>query len=119
MYEPAMQYKSDLLDVNEAVVQTVSFVEDRAQPGDSIYSVTEHVDTRVLEFFYPDCDTYAGGDLADALPDEGGSLFLVYPEEDLSPELTDQLTAAGLTVVEWQGALLDNQWCRIYYLTPQ
>lgn len=119
MYEPAMQYKSDLLDVNEAVVQTVSFVEDRAQPGDSIYSVTEHVDNRVLEFFYPDCDTYAGGDLADALPDEGGSLFLVYPEEDLSPELTDQLTAAGLTVVEWQGALLDNQWCRIYYLTPQ
>lgn len=119
MYEPAMQYKSDLTDVNGAVAQTVSFVEDRAQPGDSIYSVAEHVDDRVLEFFYPDCHTQAGGDLADALPDQGGSLFLVYPEEDISPELTAQLDAAGLAAVEWQGALLDNQWCRIYYLTPQ
>ena len=64
-------------------------------------------------------EAFRAGDLAEALPDEGGCLFLVYPEEDLSPELTDRLTAAGLTAVEWQGALLDNQWCRIYYLTPQ
>lgn len=119
MYEPAMQYRSDLTDVNEAVDQTVNFVEDRARPGDRIYSVTEHVDDRVLEFFYPGQESKAGGDPTEFLPDEGGSLFLVYPEEDISPELTAQFEAAGLTAVEWQGALLDNQWCRIYYLTPQ
>lgn len=119
MYEPAMQYRSDLVDTNAAVAQTVSFVEDRIQPGDKICSVTEHVDDRVLEFFYPGQDTQAGGDPADALPATGGSLFLIYPEEDLSPELTAQFEAAGLTAAEWQGALLDNQWCRIYYLTPQ
>ena len=119
MYEPAMNYRNDILEVNDIVDQTVNFVEDRAQPGDRIYSVTEHVDDRVLEFFYPDRETKAGGDPTEFLPDEGGSLFLVYPEEDISPELTARFEAAGLTAAEWQGALLDNQWCRIYYLTPQ
>ena len=60
MYEPAMQYRSDLTDVNEAVDQTVNFVEDRARPGDRIYSVTEHVDGRVLEFFYPGQESNGG-----------------------------------------------------------
>lgn len=128
MYEPALQYFRDIEDVNETMTQTVSFVEDRAQPGDKVYSMVSLVDNRVLEFFYPDCDHAAAVNTdpaalaenpAEALPAQGGSLFLIYPEEDLSPELTETFTRAGLTQVEWQGALLDNQWCRIYYLTPQ
>lgn len=118
LYEPAMQRLQEQQQTNAVVAEAVRYVSERLQPGDRIYSTVEHVDDRVLEFYFPGSDHAAGGDPAAALPEAGGSLFLVYPEQDPDGAWADALAGAGLQAESWQGALLDNQWCRIYYCTP-
>lgn len=119
MCEPALLYYRDIREVNMYVEQSVDYVEQRIQPGDVIYSTADLVDTRVLGFLYPDQEVAAGADPAQAIPEGGGSLFLVYPEVDLPEDLVETYADAGLRVDGWQGALLNNQWCRIYYITSR
>ncbi len=119
MSGPALLYYLDVREVNMYVVQSVDYVEQRIQPGDVIYSTTDLVDTRVLSFLYPGREVAAGADPAQAIPEGGGSLFLVYPEVDLPEDLVAAYADAGLRVDGWQGALLNNQWCRIYYITSR
>ena len=76
------------------------------------------VDDRVLEFYFPGSDHAAGSDPAAALPETGGSLFLIFPEEDPAGDWAAALEGAGLQPDSWQGALLNNQWCRIYHYVP-
>ena len=118
MYEPAVNHADEIRQTNQVIAQAVDFVQSRLGPGDRIYSNADLVDNRVLEFYFPGSDHDAGGDPAAALPQEGGSLFLIYREEDPDAAWTEVLTGAGLQLDSWQGALLDNQWCRIYCYRP-
>lgn len=118
MYEPAVTRQQELEQTNAVVAQAVGYVEDRIQPGDKVYSCVELVDDRVLEFYFPGSDHAAGSDPAAALPETGGSLFLIFPEEDPAGDWAAALEGAGLQPDSWQGALLNNQWCRIYHYVP-
>lgn len=118
MAEPAQTALREMVECNAVVAQDLAFVEDRYQEGDRIYSTVDLVDQRVLDFFFPGQDTAAGTDPTAALPEPGGSLFLIYQEEDPTGDWADPLAQAGLEMDSWQGALLDNTWCRIYYYVP-
>ena len=118
MAEPAMNHADEIRQTNQVIAQAVDFVQSRLEPGDKIYSNADLVDDRVLEFYFPGSNHDAGGDPAAALPEQDGSLFLVYREEDPDATWTEVLAGAGLQPDSWQGALLDNQWCRIYYYRP-
>ena len=82
MAEPAQKSLREMRECNEVITQAIAYVEDRYQPGDRIYSSVSLVDQRVLDFLFPQQDTAAGNDPAAALPEENGSLFLIYAEED-------------------------------------
>lgn len=118
MEEPAMLRLKEMNECNEVITQALAYVQDRYQPGDKVYSAVDLVDQRVLDFLLPAQNTEAGTDPASALPEEGGSLFLIYAEEDPSGDWAAALEQAGLQMDGWQGALLDNTWCRIYYYVP-
>lgn len=118
MAEPAQNALREMVECNAVVAQDLAFVEERYQEGDRIYSTVDLVDQRVLDFFFPEQNTAAGTDPSAALPEPGGSLFLIYQEEDPTGTWADALTQAGLQMDSWQGALLDNTWCRIYYYVP-
>lgn len=118
MAEPAQNALREMVECNAVVAQDLAFVEERYQEGDRIYSTVDLVDQRVLDFFFPEQNTAAGTDPSAALPEPGGSLFLIYQEEDPTGAWADALTQAGLQMDSWQGALLDNTWCRIYYYVP-
>lgn len=118
MAEPAQNALREMVECNAVVAQDLAFVEERYQEGDRIYSTVDLVDQRVLDFFFPEQNTAAGTDPSAALPEPGGSLFLIYQEEDPTGAWAEALTQAGLQMDSWQGALLDNTWCRIYYYVP-
>lgn len=118
MAEPAQLRLKEMRECNDVITQAIAYVEDRYQPGDRIYSSVSLVDQRVLDFLFPQQNTAAGSDPAAALPEENGSLFLIYKEEDPTGDWAAALENAGLQMDSWQGALLDNTWCRIYYYVP-
>lgn len=118
MAEPAQISLREMRECNEVITQAIAYVEDRYQPGDRIYSSVSLVDQRVLDFLFPQQNTAAGNAPAAALPEENGSLFLIYAEEDPTGDWAAALEQAGLQMDGWQGALLDNTWCRIYHYVP-
>lgn len=115
---PTWDKLREIRECNAVVDQATAYVDDRYHPGDRLYSTVSLVDQRVLDFMFPDKASAAGNDPAAALPEPGGSLFLIYAEEDPTGDWAEALTAAGLQLDSWQGALLDNTWCRIYYYVP-
>lgn len=118
MAEPAQTALREMVECNAVIAQELAFVQDRYQEGDRIYSTVDLVDQRVLDFFFPEQNTAAGTDPTAALPESGGSLFLIYQEEAPTGAWAETLTQEGLQMDSWQGALLDNTWCRIYYYVP-
>lgn len=118
MAEPAQKSLREMRECNEVITQAIAYVEDRYKPGDRIYSSVSLVDQRVLDFLFPQQNTAAGNDPAAALPEENGSLFLIYAEEDPTGDWAAVLEQAGYQMDGWQGALLDNTWCRIYHYVP-
>lgn len=118
MAEPAQKSLREMRECNDVIAQAIAYVEDRYQPGDRIYSSVSLVDQRVLDFLFPQQNTAAGSDPTAALPEGNGSLFLIYAEEDPTGDWAAALEQAGLQMDGWQGALLDNTWCRIYYYVP-
>lgn len=118
MAEPAQNRLRETRECNDVVTQAVTYIQDRYESGDKIYSSVGAVDQRVLDFFFPQENTAAGNEPSAALPDSGGSLFLIYQEEDPTGDWAAALDQAGLQMDSWQGALLDNSWCRIYYYVP-
>ena len=118
MYEPAVDLLQEQRETTRIVADGVNFVSSRYESGDRIYSASEKIDERVLEFFFPNTDTAAGNDPAAALPAANASLFLVFPEQDPGGDWADTMANAGLQIEEWQGTILNNEWCRIYYYTP-
>lgn len=115
---PSQAYLQEIQECNAVVDQALAYVQTRYQPGDKIYSTLGTVDQRVLDFLFPEADSAAGNDPAAALPQQGGSLFLIYAEDDPAGDWAAALESAGLQLDSWQGALLDNTWCRIYYYAP-
>ena len=84
-----------------------------------VYSSAELVDDRVLEFYFPGSDHAAGGDPAAALPQDGRQPLPDLPGGGPRRRTgRPPWTGAGLQPDSWQGALLDNQWCRIYCYRP-
>lgn len=118
MAEPAQKSLREMRECNDVIAQAIAYVEDRYQPGDRIYSSVSLVDQRVLDFLFPQQDTAAGNDPTAVLPEENGSLFLIYAEEDPTGDWAAVLEQAGYQMDGWQGALLDNTWCRIYHYVP-
>ena len=70
------------------------------------------------EFFSIEMVSRSWAEIPAALPETGGSLFLIFPEEDPAGDWAAALEGAGLQPDSWQGALLNNQWCRIYHYVP-
>lgn len=118
LQEPARNQLQEMQECNTVIQNALAYVEDRYQPDDLVYSAVGSVDQRVLDFLFRTETTAAGDDPTAAVPSDGSSLFLIYAEEDPSGDWAAALDQAGLQMDSWQGALLDNTWCRIYYYTP-